>query len=215
MSKNAVSVAPSRNAGWRSTLTSSSRLVCQAVQAGAGQRVGEHQRRLPARGSVRDDFGEHRVVVDRHHRSVDDAGVQPDPGPLSQRAELGPNRRHVDRVHRAGLRLPAVRRILGIQPGLDRMALGGRRFGIEAIAIGDRELQLDEIEPGGLFGDRVFDLQPGVHLQEVELAVVVGEELDGSRRRCSRSRRRPAGRRRTAWRACPVCAQPTVTAPLR
>ena len=84
-------------------------------------------------------------------------------------------------MHQAGLGLPAVRRILGIEPGLDRISFGSRRFGIEAIAVGDRELQLDEIEPGGLLGDRVFDLQPGVHLQEVELTVIVGEELHGSR----------------------------------
>ena len=33
---------------------------------------------------------------------------------------------------------------------------------------------------GDHLGDRVFDLQPGVHLEEVEAAVLV-EELDGSR----------------------------------
>ena len=57
------------------------------------------------------------------------------------------------------------------------MPLGSRGFGVKAAAVSDGELQLDEIEPGGLLGDRVLDLQPGVHLQEVELAVVVGEEL--------------------------------------
>ena len=81
------------------------------------------------------------------------------------------------RVHQAGLRLPVLRGILGVEPGLDRMTLGRRRFGIQAAAVGDRELQLDQVEPGGLLGDRVLDLQPGVHLQEEELAVVVGEEL--------------------------------------
>ena len=57
------------------------------------------------------------------------------------------------------------------------MPLSGRGFGVKSAAVGHRELQLDEIEPGGLLGDRVLDLQPGVHLEEVELAVIVGEEF--------------------------------------
>ena len=53
----------------------------------------------------------------------------------------------------------------------------GRRFGVQSAAVRDGDLQLDQVESGGFLGDRVFDLQPGVHLQEVELAVVVGKEL--------------------------------------
>ena len=45
-------------------------------------------------------------------------------------------------------------------------------------ALGDVELQGDQVEAGRALGDRVLDLQPGVHLQEVEAAVVGGEELD-------------------------------------
>ena len=43
------------------------------------------------------------------------------------------------------------------------------------------QLQLDEIQAGGRLGDRMLDLQPGVHLQEEEVAVLVGHELDGAR----------------------------------
>ena len=44
-----------------------------------------------------------------------------------------------------------------------------------------RELQRDQVEAGDLLGDRVLDLQAGVHLQEVELAASVVEQvLDGA-----------------------------------
>ena len=45
-------------------------------------------------------------------------------------------------------------------------------------ALGDGELQLDEVEPGDELGDRVLDLQPGVHLEEPEAAVRLEQELD-------------------------------------
>ncbi len=88
---------------------------------------------------------------------------------------------HVEPVHRAGLRLPALGRILGVEPGLNRIAL--RRWGIrvEAAAVGDLQLQLDEVQSGGGLGDRVLDLQPGVHLEEEEVTTIVGHELDGAR----------------------------------
>ena len=37
---------------------------------------------------------------------------------------------------------------------------------------------LDEVEPGDELGDRMLDLQPRVHLQEIEGAVLAGDELD-------------------------------------
>ena len=82
----------------------------------------------------------------------------------------------------SGLRLPAAGRIFGVQPDLDRMAAcvaggsGGRR-----LTVGDHQLELDQIQAGGEFGDRVLDLQAGVHLEEVEVTLLVGEELDRAR----------------------------------
>ena len=53
--------------------------------------------------------------------------------------------------------------------------------GQDALAGGHPELSVDQVDAGGQLGDRVLDLEPGVHLQEVEL---VGgrlvEELDGA-----------------------------------
>ena len=45
---------------------------------------------------------------------------------------------------------------------------------------GDAELLGDEVEAGDLLGDAVLDLQPRVHLEEEELAVLE-QHLDGAR----------------------------------
>ena len=52
----------------------------------------------------------------------------------------------------------------------------------ERLARGDADLPLDEVEAGDQFGDRVLDLQAGVHLHEEELVGRVGgdDELDGA-----------------------------------
>src|SRR6185312_15461298 len=42
---------------------------------------------------------------------------------------------------------------------------------------GHAELFVDQVDAGDALGDRVFDLQPRIHLDEVELAVLV-EKLD-------------------------------------
>ena len=45
------------------------------------------------------------------------------------------------------------------------------------------QLQFDQVEAGGLLGDGMLDLQAGVHLEEEEVTVIVGHELDGARAR--------------------------------
>ena len=79
----------------------------------------------------------------------------------------------------------SVGRVLGIDPTLEGVA------GERDVALGDREClvlrgpdhQLDDVDAGDLFGDRMFDLEAGVHLEEEELAgLVVDDELDGARR---------------------------------
>ena len=74
-------------------------------------------------------------------------------------------------MHGTGLRLPVLGGVLGVEPDLDRMTLRGGRFGGQPTAVGDVQLQRDQVEAGGLLGDRVLDLQPGVHLEEEEVAV--------------------------------------------
>ena len=47
-------------------------------------------------------------------------------------------------------------------------------------ARGDGQLLLDDIDAGHHLGHGMFDLQPGVHLQEVEVARAIEQELDGA-----------------------------------
>ena len=91
-------------------------------------------------------------------------------------------------VRRAGLGQEAAEGVLGVDPGLDRVALERDVVLGDASGspVGDAQLQLDEVErsprdPHDLLGDRVLDLEAGVHLEEVELAGgVVEQELDGA-----------------------------------
>ena len=67
-------------------------------------------------------------------------------------------------------------RILGVHPGLDRVpaqldvVLGERQL----LAGRDPQLPLDQVQAGDRLGDRMFHLQPGVHLHEEELVGTVG-----------------------------------------
>ena len=67
----------------------------------------------------------------------------------------------------------------------------------EPLAGGDAQLPADEVDAGGQLGHRVLDLEPGVHLDEVELAVGV-RGTPPCRRWRSRRRGRPRARRRTS-----------------
>ena len=60
--------------------------------------------------------------------------------------------------------------IFRVEPRFDRMPaqleiLLGKR---QRLAGRDPELPFDEVEPGHRLGDRVFDLQPRIHLDEIE-----------------------------------------------
>ena len=48
----------------------------------------------------------------------------------------------------------------------------------ELLAGGDADHLLDQIDAGDELGHRMLDLQPRVHLEEVEAPVLAGDELD-------------------------------------
>ena len=50
----------------------------------------------------------------------------------------------------------------------------------ERLAGGDADHLLDQIDAGDEFGHRMLDLQPRVHLEEVEALVLPGDELHGA-----------------------------------
>ena len=103
-----------------------------------------------------------------------DPGVHPDTRSGRQREVLDPARR----------RREVLFRVLGGQPGLDRVPTGlrGRRGDVgERAARRDVQLQLDDVDAGGHLGHGVLDLQPGVDLQERQQPFLgLVEELDGA-----------------------------------
>ena len=72
-------------------------------------------------------------------------------------------------------------RILRVDTDLDGVASHRNVLLGEPQSLASRhpELRLDQVDAGDEFGDRVFDLEPSVHLEVPELAVLV-EELDGA-----------------------------------
>ena len=76
-----------------------------------------------------------------------------------------------------------LRRVLGIDANFDRMTFDRCHPGLTGAAPGgDAQLLGHEIDTGDPLGDRMLDLDAGVHLHEEEVAgVVVDKELDRAR----------------------------------
>ena len=131
----------------------------QAEDRRVRQRVVEAAQSLVAIGSPGDHLGQQRVVggpdlgarqesrVDPHVRAARLRQAQ-------DRAAGGQEARH---------------RILGVHPRLDGVA-GRGEVGLrerQRLAGGDAELQLHQVDSPHQLGDRVLDLEAGVHLHEV------------------------------------------------
>ncbi|KFB67915.1 MAG: hypothetical protein CAPSK01_002503 [Candidatus Accumulibacter vicinus] len=120
-------------------------------------------------------LGNHRVVVHRNLAAFEDAGIDTD-------LSFGRLRRPVlDQAAHRGQK--AAERVLGVDPALDRPAIGldvllPERQGF---AGSDTDHQFDEVDAGDHFGHRMLDLQAGVHFEEVERLVRADDELDGAR----------------------------------
>src|SRR5262249_51234624 len=109
-----------------------------------------------------DELGQQRIVEGRDHVSLGVAGVDADPLSL----------RRTEDFQGAGAGEEA-HRVLGVDPELQRVpvAADGLLANGERLPGGDPQLPADEIETGGELGDRMFHLETGVHLDEVEGAV--------------------------------------------
>ncbi len=82
----------------------------------------------------------------------------------------------------AGTRKEVVFRIFGINAAFESGA-GPANVLLtksERLPGGNANLPVDEIDAGDPFGNGVFDLEAGVHFEEIEVAVLVGEELEGA-----------------------------------
>ena len=158
------------------------------------ERCRSPPRRVGAEG---DELRDQRVVAGADRVALPDAGVDPDRGREPQ--PLDP----------PGLRQEGSR-ILGVEAHLDRMARR-RRPRRDRLADGDPDLVGDEVAAGHELGDRVLDLDPGVQLEEEELAARDEELGRAGAPVADRPREAPPRRRRAAAgaaRRCPARATP-------
>src|SRR5690348_386102 len=130
------------------------------------------QRQLHARDgglairAVDDQLADHRIVVRRDPVAVVEVGVH---------AHAGAARR-LEALHRAGAGHEGVR-VLGVDAALDGVAGDVHVFlpDRQRLAAGDQQLLAHQVHAGDEFGHRVLDLDAGVHLDEVEAAVLEQE----------------------------------------
>src|SRR5512139_3498965 len=141
-----------------------------AVDQHVGERAAAaREGRFPVQVPYR-ELGAHRVEVGRDHVVGVDRRVHPHPGTA---------RRVVARdAAEAGQEL--VLRIFGVDAEFDRKAavLDLLLLVLQRQAGGDADLLLHDVDAGDGLGDGVLDLQPGVHLHEVELVVGIEQEFD-------------------------------------
>ena len=115
-------------------------------------------------------LGQHGIVEGRDAVVLAHAAIHPTPWPGSRFAIQG---------QRAAGWQKVLLRIFGVQPHLDGVAMQrnlrlGQR---QRLAGGHTQLPGDQILPGDRLGDRVLDLQPGVHLHEEEVATRIKQKL--------------------------------------
>ena len=152
---------------WNLRIASAKHRIAQAFdQQAAIRRDAEHDGvlergdeaidRLLARGRVRDQLAEHRVVVRCDRCAVAQRVIEADAARCDEAA------------NDAGVR--RERFVFGAQPNLDRMT-GPTHFVLrhrQRLAARDPKLPRDEVESGDRFRHRVLDLQPRVHLHQKE-----------------------------------------------
>src|SRR5688572_7109462 len=107
-----------------------------------------------------DELCEHRIVVEADLASRFDSAIPP-------HSRTG---RHVHVMNATRGWQKAVRGVLARDPALDRPSARDDLALLERqpLAGSDPNLPLHEIDPGDELGDRVLDLEPCIHLEEVE-----------------------------------------------
>ncbi len=118
------------------------------------------QRSLPAL-AMHDQLGDHRIIVNAHLIALAHAAVHAHVMPVwklqpAQRAGTG--QKAMLRVFRINARFHGMPLLLNLIL-LQRQRLSSRH----------PQLPFDQINAGDHFGDRMLDLQPGVHFHEVEI----------------------------------------------
>ena len=145
----------------------------QPEDGGLVERVDQRPAGRLAVGAVRDHLAEHRVVRRAHDLAALQRVVDP------RRRSRPPHDRARCRPA-AGSRRTSPRRRPAPRSRARSSVTSSCVIGSGSPAA-TQQLQLDEVEPRHQLGDRVLDLEAGVHLQEVGLAGVgVEQELHGA-----------------------------------
>ena len=118
-----------------------------------------------------DELGQQRVVSVRDEVALAHAGLDPDAVPASEAA--------AGARWRAGSRRPDPRR-RDAPRSRDRSSARSAWAKPERLAGGDPQLVGDEVAARHRLGDRMLDLEAGVHLEEEEVAAIGHQELDGA-----------------------------------
>ena len=119
---------------------------------------------------MRHKLGDHRVVIHRDFAALIDAGIHPHAFTrglaIAQQLTDGGKE--------------AAGRVLGIDAGLDSPAIRDDVIlrQAELLAGGDADHLLDKVEAIDHFCHRMFHLETGVHLKEVEILVGTDDEFD-------------------------------------
>src|SRR5688572_18770961 len=130
------------------------------------QRVLHARDRGVAILAVRDQLADERVVERRHGVAAVQVAVDAD----------ARTARRVEQLYRSRRGNEALR-VLGVDAALDRVPADDDVVlrPLQALAAGYAQLRLYDVDSGDLLGHRVLDLDARVHLDEVELVVLVQE----------------------------------------
>ena len=134
------------------------------------ERAAHPGNRFRAVAAPHHELRDHRIIKDRHFGARVYARIVAHAGPARPSQRIDTARRGDE----------ASRGIFGIDAAFERpsvlaqilLAKRQRRAGR------DLDLRLDQVHSGHHFGDCVLDLDPGVHLEEIKIAIGVGQELD-------------------------------------
>ena len=120
---------------------------------------------------MNDELGDHRVVIGRY--PIAGTGVTVDTHAVAAR-EVPPRDDTRRRREASG--------VFGVDATLERMAATAD-IGLakcEPLAARDTDLLLHDVDTGRHLGDGMLDLQPGIHLDEIE-RVILDQEFEGAK----------------------------------
>ena len=150
-------------------------VVLDAIDVEGVQRLGHLADCGAAGGRMGAELGDHRIVVDRDLAALEDTRI------VAHGDAIGHLLRRRTIFHQPARRGQEVAvGIFRIDAAFDGPALQlyVRLPDLQLFAGGHADHLLHEVDAGDQFGDGVFHLQAGIHLEKKEGAVLSGHELD-------------------------------------